>query len=214
MAKLDASGVNSASEVKQDDKNHPLAGYYLVIVNQLKWNATAGKEKTGAEIIESQVVGGTTPGQEGCDVVIFLYRDKDGEMGAKHLRYALATELIKPKQVASDIDTEFFRPSVGRFFVVRMEDWEKDGKKGVGVGSFGYDLWAINDPEVRDIVTKMDGQVPQILQQRFGGQAQQGQQGQPAQQTATRQTQPAPIEQPVGAVNGATATAGTGGWDV
>lgn len=198
MGSLDATGVQSTSDVN-NDKNLPLAGTYMVAVNDVKYHEKDGEE---TEIFETQVLGGTTPGQDGTEVTIFLKHNEDGGYSKKHVRFALAAQLMAPGQKV-DVDFGFFEQARGRCLIVRMEDFtNKQGKPGVSIGSFGFDMWAPNDPDVAEMVRKMDGKVPAMLQQLYGqqgggqvanGQVANGQQ----QQVAQQPQQPAPAQQPV-----------------
>lgn len=201
MGSLDASKTTKASDVNNGGRK-PLAGHFICSISDVKWN-----EKDEHEIAECQVLGGTTPDQAGCEIALFLKRDEEGEFTDRHLRFALASELIRPGQKAENVDFEFFRGAIGRFLVIRMEEWEKDGKKGVGVGGYGLDLWSPTDPEVASIVAKMDGKAAAIMQRLSSGQQTQA----PVQQAQQPVQQPAqqPVNVGAGAANGS-----SDGWDV
>jgi hypothetical protein len=216
MGSLDASGTTKASDVKGDE--HPFAGSYLCVVSDLNYKEKDGKEM---DIAECEVVGGTTPGQDGKKITVFMNYENGSfsEKPPRHLRFALATKLIVPGRVEESVDTEFFRGAIGRYLVIRIEEFKKkDGSKGTGIGGFGLDMWPPDDPEVAELVRAMDGKAPQVMQRLAGGAGQQTQQtGQQAsqQQTAQRSTTSAPpLETPAmaNAANGV--AAGGDGWDV
>ena len=206
MSTLDASGAKNASDVN-NDRNMPVPGNYMVVVQEVKYTE---KDGIGQEIVQCSVIGGTTPGQSGCDVALFLKHDENDNYTKKHVRFALASQLMQPGQKV-DVDFSFFEAAAGRYLVVNIEEFTgKDGKTNVSVGGFGFDMWAPSDPAVAEIVPRMDGKVPALLQRNSGQQAAAGQQ-------APAQTQQAPanaVQQPAQQPATAGAAAGNDWGDV
>lgn len=203
MGSLDASKTTKASDVNNGGHD-PLPGHYMTLIKDVKWN-----EKLECEVVECQVLGGTTPNQSGCEIALFLKRNDEGEFTDRHLRFALASELILPGQVAENVDFDFFCKAKDRYLVVRMEEWKKDDKKGVGVGGYGLDMWSPCDPEVAEIVAHMDGKASAVMQRLCNA----GPGSSPSpQQTAPQQPSAGNAQQP--ATAGAAANGSSDGWDV
>lgn len=164
MAEMDLGGTTKATDIKGRGKD-PAPGSYIVAVKDVKWN-----EKLDCEVVELEVWGGTTTNQVGCETALFLKYEKEGVCSDRHKRFALAAELIRPG-VKANVDFEFFRAAIGRFLVIRMEEFKKkdSDESGVSIGSFGLDVWSPLDPEVVDIVRHMDGKAAAVMQRLTGG---------------------------------------------
>lgn len=210
MGSLDATKAKSTSDVN-NDKNAPLPGTYMVAIKEVELGTgKKGDKSFTQEIVKCQVAGGTTPGQAGCDITIFLKHDElKDDYTSKHTRFALATQLMFIGQKVDDPDFAFFESAVNRFMVVRTEEFTGgDGKKGVGVGGYGYDMWSIADPEVADVLRHMDGHVPTILKRMAAPQQAATQQ---AAQQSVQQNPAQPAMAAAGVANGSAAPAD---WDM
>lgn len=229
MASLNASGAKSAGDLKESNRLEA-EGYFMVAVKEVKFNDKEGKQQ---DIVETEVIGGTVPGQAGKEVSMFLDRDEKGDFKKRHVRFAISTQILSPGQIVNDVDNEYLRNAIDRFMVLRMEAAKaKTGQAArVFVGGFGDDMWPPTDPEVADVVRAMDGKVGALMQRltaggNGGNGNQQGQQIAAQQNAAAQQTSNAAVNNAVsqgmgnasnaanGTPVGAGATGGSQGWDV
>jgi hypothetical protein len=110
----------------------------------------ASLDKYNAQITTLEVLAGTVEGQEGRQLTHFLNLNDDGQYTKKHLRFALATGLIKPGEKKDEVD---WTAAEGKQLVFSVEKREskKDGKVYTQVSGYGLDLWCVDNPEVKDV---------------------------------------------------------------
>ena len=148
--KASAKGTKSESEITRGSP--PAPGTYHVVCDEKGAKERAIKKDgtdMGMSIVETEVLGGTLPGQAGKKIPLFLQFTEAGDPGEKHTRFLMACGLLKPDE-ERDIDFESEVP--GCQLIVKVEEYlDKAGKKAISVADFGLAMWHVNNPEVRDV---------------------------------------------------------------
>jgi len=152
MPGLDASNVQNEGDVQ--GRQPPVNGVYHGVVNHVD----ASFDKYDAVIADLEVLAGKPDDdgagdQRGRQLRHMMFLDDEGNYGDKHLRFALATGLIKPGE-ARDVD---WNTAQGRQLVFGVEKRagksKKDGEEReyTNVSNFGLDLWSVGNPEVASV---------------------------------------------------------------
>lgn len=140
---LDASGVKSESDIQ--GRQRPEEGIYHAIVEHID----ASQEKHDAVIADVKVLAGNVDNQAGRSLRHMMFLNKeDGGYTEQHLRFALATGVIKPGQKKEPDWSE----AIGQQIVIGVEKRDgKDGKTYTQVSNFGLDIWSVDNPDKPEI---------------------------------------------------------------
>lgn len=140
---LDATGVQSESDIQ--GRQRPEEGSYHGIVESID----ASQEKHDAVIAVLTVLAGNVPRQEGRQLHHMMFLDDDGGYTEQHLRFALATGVIKPgeKKEPNWHDAE----GAQVIFGVEKRKSKKNDKLYVQVSNYGLDLWSLDNPDAPEI---------------------------------------------------------------
>jgi hypothetical protein len=153
MAGLDASNLQNENDVKGQQRPDP--GMYHFVVNHMD----ASFDKHDAVIADLEVLAGkpdetalAMPDQRGRGLRHMMFLDEDGNYVDKHLRFALATGILKPGE-KKDVD---WSDANGRQLVGGVEKRTGKNRKGeeqeyANVSSYGLDLWSVGNPEVAHV---------------------------------------------------------------
>lgn len=148
--KLDAKNVTGTADVVGGAK--PMAGRYLAIVTEVDDSRTKKDGTPGnSTVVSWEILGGTTPGQEGRKLTQYLHLNDSGEETDKHLRFALATGILEPGKARDDIDLESEGPN--KLAVIEVAEFPtKDGKKDRGIGDYGMAIWHLKDKDAEPVL--------------------------------------------------------------
>jgi hypothetical protein len=129
-----------------DKYNNPAPGrYHLVVTKALE----DGEGRITDMIIDSEVLAGTTPGQEGTQFRDFFSK-KMAAMGRIH-QMATCCDLISKEELRKRLEDknppeyDFANKSVGRHFMAELLEEEYNGKSNL---KSGFRLFHVSDPKV------------------------------------------------------------------
>ena len=139
---LDASGVKSESDVQ--GRQRPEDGTYHAIIEHVD----ASMDKDDAISADIKILAGTVDGQVGRTFRHKMFMDDNGEFTEKHLRFALATGVIKPGEKKEPDWSE----AEGQQVIVGVENREnKDKKTFANISNWGLDIWSVDNPDRPEI---------------------------------------------------------------
>lgn len=143
---LDASNVKTEGDVK--GRQPPEPGIYHGVVQY----ADDSQDRHSAVIVDLEVLAGKPTDQKGRVLRHMMFLEDRGNYNDKHLRFALATGIIKPGE-EKDVD---WKDTEGRQLVFAVEKRPGKDKNGeereyTNVSNFGLDLWSVGNEEVADV---------------------------------------------------------------
>jgi len=166
MAGLDASNVQNETDV--EGNRRPSPGIYHMVVDKVD----ATYDEHDAVIVTVSVLAGSPNekkegDQKGRSIRHMMFLDDDGNYGDQHLRFALATGLIRPGE-NKDVD---WNEAEGRQFIAGVEKRysKKSDKEFTQISNYGMDIWSVNNPEVAKV--PKDKRAIEMLGDAVGGQA-------------------------------------------
>ena len=147
MVRLGAKGIQSEDDLQGNMK--PLPGRYHAVVKSVDDTF----EKVDKVIIGFEVITGTTPGQAGREISVFI-RTNETET-PRLTRFALVTGLLRPGEPEREV---LFDEAVGKHLVIEVEEnnyTNRDGKEvnTVQVSWFGF--WSLGNNQVSDVPKDM-----------------------------------------------------------
>lgn len=168
MVSLNAANVKSEDDISGN--NRPLPGRYHAVVNAAAEKASKKKGTMGLEM-EFQVLAGTTPGQEGRTIPLFLaYEGADESKTRKCLervtRVALCSGILQPGE-SKEVDWD---DAIGREMVIEIDNQEYEttgGEKRQGAQVSYLGFWSLGNQAVADVPKDSDS--PGMMALRNGG---------------------------------------------
>ena len=141
---LDASKQKSESDVSGRAK--PEAGTYLMIVEHVD----SSQEKHDAIMADVKVLSGDPENQKGRSLRHMMFLDDEGDYTEQHLRFALATGVIKPGEVSESPDWSM---AEGKLIIAGVEKVKnkKDDAIYTNISNYGMDIWSIDNPDAPEI---------------------------------------------------------------
>lgn len=167
MVRLGATGIQSEDDLHGNMK--PLPGRYHAFVKSVDDSF----EKLDKVVIGFEVVTGTTPGQEGREISVFI-RTNETET-PRLTRFAIVTGLLKPGEPEREV---VFEQARGKHLVIEVEENQytnKDGKDVSTVQVSWFGMWSIGNKQVADVPKDM--QAITKMKELFGNDAPEGNDG-------------------------------------